>query len=212
MYGRNRLLDYGRGRSGHYAATVLSPLRLVEGGLARADLPSADRPLEAPLAEYFSRAEARDALTQLTLVDVETYLPGDILTKVDRMSMAVSLEARVPLLDHHVIEFALSLPDRLKLRDGTGKWLLRRAVEPMVPPRVLAKRKQGFAVPIRHWFRNELRHRVESLLRPDSPIYAYVDRTAAQRTAAEHLGGRRDHAGALWRMLVLDLWLRRYAA
>jgi asparagine synthase (glutamine-hydrolysing) len=121
--------------------------------------------------------------------------------------MRVSLEARVPLLDHVLAEFALGLPSALKLRDGTGKWLLRQAIEGLVPPIVLTKPKQGFGVPLERWFAGPLRHRIDGLLRPASPISEYVDREAVVRLHTEHLQGRRDHHMMLWRLLVLDLWL-----
>jgi asparagine synthase (glutamine-hydrolysing) len=142
------------------------------------------------------------------LVDIGSYLPGDILTKVDRMSMAVSLESRVPLLDHPLVEFAVSLPSALKMRDGTGKWIFREAIRGLVPDIVLTHPKKGFAVPLVRWFRHELRHRVDALLSPDSPTLEYTDAAAVRRLAGEHLSGRRDHSSMLWRLLVLDLWLR----
>jgi asparagine synthase (glutamine-hydrolysing) len=207
--GRGRLLDLARRRSGQYAGTVALPLDPREGGVARADLAGGRRPLATLLAPLFAEIGADDDLVRaMTLADVQTYLPGDILTKVDRMSMAVSLEARVPLLDHQFVEFALSLPSALKLRDGTGKWIFRRAVEGLVPPSVLEKRKQGFGVPLDRWMRHELRHRVDAVLRADSPIRRYVEPGPLAHLAAEHLSGRRDHSTALWRLLVLDLWLR----
>jgi asparagine synthase (glutamine-hydrolysing) len=143
----------------------------------------------------------------MALVDILSYLPGDILTKVDRMSMRVSLEARVPLLDHHFAEFALSLPTRLKFRDGVGKWIFREAIAPLVPPTVLEKPKQGFGVPIGAWLRGPLRHRVAALRDADSPIHAWCDRTATRRILDEHQAGRRDHSTQIWRLLVLHLWL-----
>ncbi|MFL5575233.1 MAG: asparagine synthase (glutamine-hydrolyzing) [Gemmatimonadaceae bacterium] len=207
-FGRNRLIDLGRTRRGRYAATVAFPLATNEGGVLRPDLARLARPMDRLLERWFAEAAGRDFLTQMTFVDLMTYLPGDILTKVDRMSMATSLEARVPLLDRKVAEFAATLPAHLKQRDGTGKWILRRAIEGIVPREVLEKPKQGFAVPLVRWFRGPLRHRVDALLRPDSPIYDYADRSAVARVAAEHQAGRRDHSHQLWRLLALDLWLQ----
>lgn len=208
-YGRNRLLDLSRTREQRYATTVALPLDPTEGGVGRRDLPGVEEAIDAPLRSLFGTTRSRDLVTQLTLVDMGSYLPGDILTKVDRMSMAVSLEARVPLLDHPLVEFAVSLPSHLKLRDGTGKWIFRRAVEGLVPPSVLTKPKQGFAVPLGPWMRGPLRHRVDGLLAADAPSLAFADRAAVERLRREHLSGRRDHAGSLWRLLALDLWLRR---
>src|SRR5262249_35501440 len=144
---------------------------------------------------------------QMMLVDVATYLPGDILTKVDRASMAVSLEARVPLLDHPLVEFALGLPPDLKIQDGVGKHIFRRAITGLVPDLVLRHPKRGFAVPLRAWFRGPLRHRVDGLLRANNPVHEFLDRVALRRLAREHLNGRRDHATALWRALALELWM-----
>ena len=117
-FGRNRLLALGRSLRGRYAGTVALPVRESEGGIVRADVAARARPFEQFLDRWFDAAAPRDFLTQLTIVDILSYLPGDILTKVDRMSMAHSLEARVPLLDHVVAEFALSLPPSVKFRDG----------------------------------------------------------------------------------------------
>jgi asparagine synthase (glutamine-hydrolysing) len=121
--------------------------------------------------------------------------------------MSVSLEARVPLLDHPLVEFAVGLPGNMKRRGGTGKWILREAIKGLVPESVFEQPKRGFAVPLMRWFRNELRHRLETLLRPERAVYAYVDRESVARMVREHLAGRRDHAGMLWRILALDLWL-----
>jgi asparagine synthase (glutamine-hydrolysing) len=148
----------------------------------------------------------------MALVDVMSYLPGDILTKVDRMSMKVSLEARVPLLDHELAEFALRLPHSLKRRQGVTKWVFRRAVEPLVPPAVLSKPKQGFGVPLVHWLRGPLRHRLDGLAEPSSPVYRFCDAAATERILAEHRTGHRDHSTQLWRLLVLETWLCRFAA
>src|SRR5207253_1535968 len=134
-----------------------------DGGMAAHRLVPRDGEFGDLLADAFAAAHARDFVSQMTLVDVATYLPGDILTKVDRVSMAVSLEARVPLLDHPLVEFALGLPADLKIRDGTGKRVFRRAIRGLVPPEVLDHPKLGFAVPLGPWFRGPLRHRIDRL-------------------------------------------------
>jgi asparagine synthase (glutamine-hydrolysing) len=209
--GRNYLLDLSRPWEGRYAATVAMPLAPAEGGVARPDLVRFAGPFEAWLAPRFEAARSRDFATRMTLVDLETYLPGDILTKVDRTTMAVSLEARVPLLDHPLVEFAVSLPARLKFREGQGKHIFRRAIAPLVPAAVLTRPKQGFAIPLDRWFRGPLRHRLESLRMPTRPVYQFVAPAAVDRLIAEHLRRRRDHSYALWRILVLDLWLTHLA-
>jgi asparagine synthase (glutamine-hydrolysing) len=204
-FGRNKLLDLSRDRRGRYAATVAQALPISEGGVVRHADPALS--LERLLDRYFDPAAERDFLTQMTLVDLGSYLPGDILTKVDRASMSVSLEARVPLLDHPLVEFAVSLPGHLKRRDGTGKWILREAGKGLVPDSVFAQPKRGFAVPLKHWFRDELRHRLETLGDERRAVYAYVDYDSTQRLIREHRVGRRDHSSLLWRIMVLDLWL-----
>ncbi|MGH7522595.1 MAG: asparagine synthase (glutamine-hydrolyzing) [Gemmatimonadales bacterium] len=209
--GRNRLLDLGRSRLGRYAATMLLPAHPRFGGIVRADLAPSTDDLEQAFGAWQTDRGDADLLTTMTLTDLRTYLPGDILTKVDRTSMAVSLESRVPLLDNALVDFSLALPSELKMRGGRGKWLLRRAIEGLVPARVLEKPKQGFAVPLRRWFREELRHSVDALL-GDSLAYRYADRGAVQRMIREHRTQRRDHAGVIWRVLVLHGWLRALSA
>ena len=209
--GRNRILDLSRSRQGRYAATVAAPPGTREGGMLAASLAERVPPMDALLATAFSPVVGRDLLAQMTAVDLATYLPGDILTKVDRMSMSVSLEARVPLLDHHIVEFAAAMPSRLKYRDGVGKWLLRQAITGLVPPRVLSHPKHGFGVPLARWFRDELRYRLEALQRPDARITPYVDAAAVSRLIEEHRAGRRDHSHLLWRLLVLEVWLNALA-
>ncbi len=205
--GRQYLLNLGRTPIGRYASTVALPALPEEGGVVRPELTGEAHRLEHLLATLFAQTAGRDLSARMALVDVLSYLPGDILTKVDRMSMRVSLEARVPLLDHHFAEFALSLPTRLKFRDGVGKWIFREAIKPLVPPSVLQKPKQGFGVPIGAWLRGPLRHRVAALRNADSPIHAWCDRTATRRILDEHQAGRRDHSAQIWRLLVLHLWL-----
>jgi asparagine synthase (glutamine-hydrolysing) len=123
------------------------------------------------------------------------------------MSMAVSLEARVPLLDHHLVEFAQSIPASLKLRDGVGKWIYREAVRGLVPDSVFSRPKKGFSVPLDRWLREDLSYRTEMLLRPDNPAGEFLDPSAVGRVLREHRVGRRDHSALIWRMLVLSLWM-----
>ena len=205
--GRNRLLDMARTIRGRYAATVALPADVREGGVLSPSLASAISPMDALLQAAFSPVAGRDLLSQMTAVDLVTYLPGDILTKVDRMSMSVSLEARVPLLDHHIVEFAAALPSRLKRRDGVGKWLLREAITGLVPSRVLEHPKHGFGVPLARWFREDLRYRLEALLAPEARLAPYVERDAVARLVGEHFSGRRDHSHLLWRLIALEIWL-----
>lgn len=205
--GRNRILELARGVRGRYAGMVAHPLSPAEGGVARPEIADLGGTLDTLLNRWFDAVPGRDLLSQASFVDLLSYLPGDILTKVDRMSMAASLEARVPLLDHHLVEFATTIPARLKYRDGVGKWILRRAIEDLVPPAVLEKPKQGFGVPLRLWFRRELRPHLDTLMRPDASIFAFTEAAAVQRIVREHLAGRRDHSPMLWKLLVLEEWL-----
>src|SRR6266566_3581565 len=207
--GRGRLLDLARTRPAAYAGTVALPLAPADGGMAAPLLVPREGEFGDLFAGAFEEAAVRDFTSQMMLVDVATYLPGDILTKVDRASMAVSLEARVPLLDHPLVEFALGLPAGLKIRDGVGKRVFRQAIRGLVPPEVMDRPKHGFSVPLGSWFRGPLRHRIDALTLPRDGvgIYDFLDRRAVSRLASEHLMRRRDHSTALWRALVLQLWL-----
>jgi asparagine synthase (glutamine-hydrolysing) len=210
-YGRGRLLSLGRTLRGRYAGTVALPLREAEGGLLRDDMAMRAVPFDETLDRWFTNDSARDFMTQLMIVDVQSYLPGDILTKVDRMSMAHSLEARVPLLDNEMAEFALSLPPSLKFRDGVGKWVLRRALGDRVPDGVFRRPKQGFDVPLRDWFRGPLAHRLDALSDRSSAVYDFVEPRAVERVVQEHRVGRRDHARTIWRLVMFDQWSRLYS-
>jgi asparagine synthase (glutamine-hydrolysing) len=209
-YGRGYLLNYSRTTQGRYASTVGLPALPEEGGVVLPEVAGAEAELEHLLSELFARTRGRDLGSQMAMVDVLSYLPGDILTKVDRMSMKVSLEARVPLLDHLLVEFALSLPGSLKFRDGVGKWVFRQAVGGLVPRRVLEKPKQGFGVPLVHWFRGPLEHRLDALADPASPVHRFCSEPAIARMLREHRRRRRDHSPQLWRLVVLDVWLRAH--
>lgn len=144
-------------------------------------------------------------------LDTTTYLPGAVLTKVDRMSMAHSLEVRSPLLDHEVYEFAARLPVNLKLRRGTTKWLLRQlALRRGMPKDLVLRPKQGFGVPVEEWFRHDQRDWITNLLLdPRSTSRGYFDVAAVRRLLDDHVSGT-NHSAALWSLGMLELWHRQF--
>jgi asparagine synthase (glutamine-hydrolysing) len=209
--GRNRLIDVGRSRLGRYASSVVHPTRVDEGGVASAWHPAGRRTVDQQLTHFVSAEEAEDFAALMMRLDLQTYLPGDILTKVDRTSMAVSLEARVPLLDFDLVDFALRIPGDLRVTAGESKRLFRRAISGIVPKFVLSGPKRGFAVPLAQWFRGPLRHRIHALRSPSAALEQYLNAPAVERLIAEHLNGRRDHSFLLWRLIALNYWLAAFA-
>jgi len=179
------------------AARLLAP----EAAMAGAH----DRPW-AFMREAVGYGNAVDHVTRLQRLDVRTYLPEDILTKVDRASMLPSLETRVPLLDHVVMELAARMPSRLKLHNGAGKHILKSAVGDLLPQSILARPKMGFGVPLDRWFRADLASYVRDLLLSRAARQRGVIRPAAvERLLEQHQGGR--NAGAtLWALLMLEQW------
>lgn len=164
-----------------------------------------------PLEDHFRRSQGWDPLAQQQYVDVKTYLAEDILTKVDRMSMAVSLEVRVPLLDHRIVEFALSLPPEMKLARGQTKIILRQVMQQHLPQAVLTRPKQGFSIPIKQWLSGPLKPIMTDLLAPE-PIRRddYFDAALVQRWVNEHLDGRANHSHRLWALMSFQLWRQHY--
>lgn len=159
---------------------------------------------------YINNGKNFDGLAQQQYTDLKTYLPDDILTKVDRMSMAVSLEARVPLLDHRIVEFALSLPARMKIHRGQTKVVFRKAMENQLPTEILQKPKQGFSIPLKNWLRGPLKPLMLDLLSSDSiGQREYFNSNTIDRWVTEHLNQRVNHSHRLWALMVFELWHRR---
>ncbi|WP_242096891.1 XrtA/PEP-CTERM system amidotransferase [Sphingomonas sp. CROZ-RG-20F-R02-07] len=155
-------------------------------------------------------APARDALDRAQYADIKHWLPGDILTKVDRTSMAVGLEAREPLLDHRLIEFAATLPVSMRLRHGQGKWLMKRAMRPYLPREILYRPKMGFVTPIGAWFRGALADEAAALARSRTlNDTGWFDMAAIGAMAAEHRSGRGEHGRTLWQFLMLERSMAR---
>ena len=154
---------------------------------------------------------AADQLDRMLQTDLATYLPDDLLVKVDITTMLHSLEGRSPFLDHHLAEFAARLPVTFKLRGRTGKYILRRALAAILPPAILNRDKRGFAVPIDRWFRQELRTVIyDVLLDPRTLARGLFRPEALQTLLDEHASGRVNHRYRLWTLLMLELWFRTY--
>jgi asparagine synthase (glutamine-hydrolysing) len=150
-------------------------------------------------------------LARLMRVDQKTYLPDAMLTKVDRASMAVSLEVRVPLLDHRVVEYTAKMPDTLKFRNGTGKYLLKKLLARYVPNHLFERPKMGFGVPIDRWFRSELRELLLDYLSPSRlKKEGLFDETIVENKIKEHLSGRINHQYRLWALLMWEMWRERW--
>ena len=202
--GKNTLYNLSLPRLQRYIDAIsLFPRQALRDVLADGDASRVDI---ASLADH-----DLDALSQLQDLDLKTYLPGDILTKVDRMSMANSLEARVPLLDHPLVEFACSLPPDLRFRDGKTKHLLKRALEGRVPAEILTRPKQGFAVPLESWFSGS----IPGFFRDELADTSWLAGVGIQRAEVSRLlerfaeTDRRDYCDRLWALVVLNRAVRR---
>lgn len=161
--------------------------------------------------EIAETSGASDPIDNLLYLDSKTYLPGDILTKVDRMSMASSLETRSPLLDQELIDHATRIPSSLKLKGHETKYIFKKAVEEIVPGDILNREKQGFGVPIGDWINAQLRERIiGDLSDRRTAERGYFDAKYVKLVIDEHSRGRRDHSHALWTLWMLELWHRRY--
>ena len=160
--------------------------------------------------DLYRAADTADSLSRIQYIDFKTYLPDDILTKVDRASMANSLEVRCPFLDHHLIEYAARLPSSLKLRGRQSKLILRKAVAGLVPDVILKRPKMGFAMPVGSWLRTDLSELVHDHVLTDRSGHGLFAPETIRDFWREHEAGRRDRTTALWGLLVFNLWYERF--
>ena len=168
-------------------------------------------------SEVFHRHAANagtdDPLSLIQYIDLQTYLVGDINTKVDRASMAHALEVREPLMDHPLVEWVATLPSRLKVRSGESKWLLKKAMEPHLPHAIMYRPKMGFAVPLARWFRGPLRDRVrDAVMHGQLQDTGFFDPAYLRRLVEDHIAGRRDYSQPLWSLMMFEAFLRKVHA
>jgi len=159
---------------------------------------------------HAAKSPTDDPLSMIQYLDMKTYLPGDILTKVDRASMAHALEVRVPLLDHKLVEWISGLPPEMKLKGSEGKYIFKKSMEKYLPHDILYRRKQGFAVPLAAWFRGPLRERVQqALLGPTLADTGMFNQDFLRELVEQHLSGRRDYSAPIWTLLMFEAFLKK---
>jgi asparagine synthase (glutamine-hydrolysing) len=166
---------------------------------------------QAYVADRYDDAIDADPLRRMQHTDIVTYLPEDILVKVDRMTMAHSLEARSPLLDHHLAELAARIPSALSVDNGGGKAMLKRAMGDLLPPGWGTRPKTGFSVPLTDWLRRDLGAYASEVINGSPFIGEWLRPRAVQDLLREHAAGRRDRALPLWNLLMLAEWARIFA-
>ena len=211
--GKNFLRHVGRDDQGRYLDSIRFFSTDEKPSLLSRDVLrqlSATDP-ESRLASHFERYARLPWPSQMMRFDAETYLPEDVLTKVDRMSMAHSIESRVPLLDNDVVQFAFTLPAPFKIKSGRRKHILKEVAATLLPPETLHRPKQGFGVPLGTWFRGRLKELfADTLLSPRTLDRGYFEPRFIRRITAEHLSGARDHTLRLWQLVVFERWHRQY--
>jgi asparagine synthase (glutamine-hydrolysing) len=184
--------------------------------LASRASPDDDSALNDPaaiLAQACAAASRRDPVTQALVGDLLTYLPGDLLVKVDLASMAHSLECRSPFLDHRVVELAAMMPleRKLRYRPGRSKVVLKKAFADLLPPAIRTRRKMGFGVPVGRWFQDELKNELRAILLDPNSLGRGLFRPEAISTlVSEHVEGCREHGPRLWSLVMLELWFRNH--
>lgn len=204
---KSTLLSLGRTGPAGYTDAVSITGHATRHGLYSARMRSAvgGYRAEAKMERLMANAPAQSGLDQAQYADIKMWLPGDVLTKVDRMSMAVGLEAREPFLDHRLLEFAASLPKKMRIRSGQGKWLLKKTMEPYLPRDILYRPKMGFVTPIDVWFRGNLAEQARAL--STSFMFSQMDlfdSRAVASMAEDHIAGRANHGRLLWQLVMLE--------
>jgi asparagine synthase (glutamine-hydrolysing) len=211
--GKNFLRHVSRSDDGRYLDSIAFFQPDEKAALYTSDVRQAltGTGAEAQLAAHFRRFAALPPHSRMMRFDFETYLPEDVLTKVDRMSMAHSIESRVPLLDNQVIDFAATIPASMKIVNGRRKHILKEAVRDLLPADILNRRKQGFGVPLGVWFSGGLTGVFADVLNaPTTRQRGYFEPAFVDRLLGEHLQGKRDHTLRLWQLLMFELWHRQY--
>jgi asparagine synthase (glutamine-hydrolysing) len=211
--GRNFLRHVSRDQHGRYVDSVRFFSADEKAALLSADVRRRLNGVDAEerLARHFARYTHLPWVSQMMHFDADTYMPEDVLVKVDRMSMAHSIESRVPLLDNRVIDFAATLPAHFKVREGRRKHILKELAATLLPRDVVERRKQGFGVPLGHWFRGDMRSLfADTLLSTRSLTRGFFEPSFVRRLVDEHLSGRKDHAMRLWQLLVFERWHAQY--
>ena len=160
-----------------------------------------------PVRDALARYGHDDVLNRQLYTDLSLYLADDILVKVDRMSMATSLETRAPFLDADLMELAFSMPGDFKIRGGERKWIMKRAMRGILPDTILARRKEGFSIPMKNWLRRELERLMRALLAPDRVARRGLFEPAeVSRLIESHVAGRENHAHTLFPLMVFERW------
>jgi asparagine synthase (glutamine-hydrolysing) len=198
--------------AGRLALYADSQLDVLADAVSELSDPSEADPA-ALISTSFAAAARRDCVTRAMVADIVTYLPGDLLVKVDLASMAHSLECRVPFLDHRVVELAAAMPlhRKIQIRSGRSKVVLKQAFADLLPPPIKVRSKMGFGVPIGGWFRGELKNELKGVLLDPVCLGRGLFRPeAVTRLVSEHIEGKRDHGPRLWALLVLELWFRTH--
>jgi asparagine synthase (glutamine-hydrolysing) len=163
------------------------------------------------MQKHYDECDSGDALNRILYVDMKTYLAERMLVKMDRASMAHGLEVRNPFLDHRLIEFLATVPSTWKLRNGEKKYILKKAMAKRLPREILRRPKQGFDIPVDHWFRTKLKTSFDALLLdPSTALFDYFDRSFLEQLWREHISGRRNHGNKLWIFYIFERWHRRF--